>query len=347
MWGLGPAPHCAMLLSDMGAEVLRIARRGDETIGINPVIERGRHSLFLDLRDENDRAVVLNAAENADVLIEGFRPGVMERLGLGPDILTVKNPRLIYGRITGWGQQGPLSKAAGHDINFIALTGILAAIGHAGRTAVPLNLVGDYGGGSLLLALGILAALNERARSGTGQVIDAAMVDGAASLMALYSGLAPQSRIDMRRDRNLLAGAAPFYHCYVCADGKEVTIGPLEPKFYAELLKRIDAPLSLLDKQSDPHSWPASTETLAAIFSGKTRDEWCTILEGTDACFAPVLGLEEAPNHHHLSARGTYTAIEGINHPSPAPRFSRTQGAIQSSGDGLALLQRWQAVRSE
>jgi alpha-methylacyl-CoA racemase len=336
-----------MLLSDLGAEVLRIARPGDPMIGVNPVIERGRHSLFLDMREQTDKAVLLKAAANADVLLEGFRPGVMERLGLGPDVMVAGNPRLIYARITGWGQWGPLSKAAGHDINFIALTGVLAGIGNSGGAAVPLNLIGDYGGGSLLLALGIMAALHERAGSGRGQVIDAAMVDGVASLMALYSGLAPRSLIDMRRDRNLLAGAAPFYRCYACADGKEIAIGPLEPKFYAELLNRINAPASLLDSQNDSSSWAASTETLTAIFRRKTRDEWCSILEGTDACFAPVLGLEEAPNHPHLRARGTYSAIEGIDHPSPAPRFSRTQGAIQASGDGAALLQRWQSVQTK
>jgi alpha-methylacyl-CoA racemase len=345
MWGLGPAPHCAMLLSDMGAEILRIARQGDEMIGVNPVIERGRHSLFLDLRDENDKAVLLGAAEHADVLLEGFRPGVMERLGLGPDVLMAINPRMIYGRITGWGQEGPLSRTAGHDINFIALSGALAGIGHSGRAAVPLNLVGDYGGGSMLLALGILASLHERAQSGKGQVIDAAMVDGVASLMALYSGLAPRNLIDMHRDRNLLSGAAPFYRCYVCADQGEIAIGPLEPKFYAELLKRIGAPISLLDTQNDPLSWPASTEILAAIFAGKTRDEWCALLEGSDACFAPVLALGEAPLHPHLRARGTYSAISGVDHPSPAPRFSRTKSAIQASGDGEALLRRWASGR--
>jgi alpha-methylacyl-CoA racemase len=335
-----------MLLSDMGAEVLRIARPGDEMIGVNPVIERGRHSLFLDLRDENDKAVLLKAAESADVLLEGFRPGVMERLGLGPDVLVAINPQLIYGRITGWGQQGPLAKAAGHDINFIALTGALAGIGHLERAAVPLNLVGDYGGGSMLLALGVLASLHERAQSGKGQVIDAAMVDGVASLMALYSGLAPQHLIDMRRDHNLLAGAAPFYRCYTCADGKEIAIGALERKFYAELLERIDAPMSLLDTQNDPLSWSASTAVLAAIFVSKTRDEWCAILEGSDACFAPVLGLEEAPYHPHLRARGTYSTVAGIDHPAPAPRFSRTRGAIQEPGDGAALLRRWQSAQS-
>jgi alpha-methylacyl-CoA racemase len=344
--GLGPAPHCAMLLADLGAEVLRIVRPGDNSVGRNPVIERGRHTMVLDLRAETDRNTLFEAAERADIIVEGFRPGVMERLGLGPDDMLARNPGLIYGRITGWGQNGPLSKAAGHDINFIALTGALAAIGNSDHTAVPpLNLVGDYGGGSMLLAMGILAALFERSRSGRGQVVDAAMVDGVALLMALYSGLIPQQLIDMGRGRNLLAGAAPFYRCYLCADGAEIAVGPLEPKFYAELLKRIGAPTSLLDEQNNQEKWAEQAQQLAGIFITKTRDDWCAVLEGTDACFAPVLTLQEAPSHHHMRARGTHFEDDGYQHPMPAPRFSRTSGAVQCGGEGDTLLRRWLAAR--
>jgi alpha-methylacyl-CoA racemase len=334
-----------MLLSDLGADVLRVARQSDEMMGQNPIIERGRHTLFLDLRKPEDREVVMEAIDLVDVLVEGFRPGVMERLGLGPDVLMARNGRLIYGRVTGWGQSGPLSKAAAHDINFIALSGALAAIGKPGEpSSPPLNLVGDYGGGSMLLTVGVMAALFERSRSGKGQVVDAAMVDGVASLMSLFSGLYPRQLIDMDRSRNLLGGAAPFYRCYCCADGKEIAVGPIESKFYADLLRRIDAPVSLLERSTRSDEWPKQAKQLKEIFLQKSRDEWCAILEGTDACFAPVLTLSEAPKHHHLSSRGTYITRDGYDHPAPAPRFSRTNGEIQTGGSGEALLTRWKGT---
>lgn len=324
--GIGPGPHCAMLLADMGAEVLRIEREGGNGWP-NPVVDRGRKTLTLDIRSVAGRERCLALAAGADVLIEGFRPGVMERLGLGPDELLARNPRLIYGRMTGWGQSGPLAKAAGHDINYIALTGALAAIrGDSGPAIPPLNLVGDLGGGSLYLAVGILAALWERERSGQGQVIDAAIVDGVSSLMTFFAGLLPSGRIDLQRDRNPLAGAAPNYRCYRCADGREIAIGPLEPQFWRELLERIDAPEALWAGCADPAEWPAQGELLERLFATRTQAEWCALLEGSDACFAPVLELAEAARHPHLRQRGVYQDLDGILQATPAPRFSRTPG---------------------
>jgi alpha-methylacyl-CoA racemase len=340
---IGPGPHCAMLLADMGAEVLRIDRPGGNGWN-NPVMDRGRHRLMLDIRTDEGRARCLEAIDRADVVIEGMRPGVMERLGLGPDALLERNPRLVYGRMTGWGQTGSLARAAGHDINYIALTGALAAIGKPGEPAVPpLNMVGDFGGGSLYLALGIAAALFERSRSGRGQVVDAAIVDGVSSMMSMFSGLAGMGTLSTERDANMLGGAAPFYRCYLCADGKEISVGSIEPQFYAELIERIDAPADLRAAQYDKAAWPERTATLAALFATRTRDEWCTLLEGTDACFAPVLTLEEAPHHPHMAARGVYVEHDGRAQVAPAPRFSRTPGAIGADGDGQALLDRWLA----
>ena len=277
-----------MLLADLGAEVLRIDRPGGNGWP-NPIVDRGRATTAADLRSEAGRSFCRDAAAAADVLIEGNRPGVMERLGLGPDELLALNPGLVYGRITGWGQTGPLARAAGHDITYIAVTGALAAIGRPGEPAVPpLNLVGDFGGGSMLLAVGILAALVERQRSGRGQVADAAMVDGVTSLMTMFAGLLPTGRIDVDRERNLLGGAAPFYRCYRCADGREIAIGALEEPFYAELLQRIGAPATLLDGRHDPDRWAAQAGQLAAIFSTRTAGEWAELLEGTDACAAEL-----------------------------------------------------------
>lgn len=342
--GIGPGPHCAMLLSDLGAEVLRINREAGNGWP-NPVMDRGRANVEIDIRTEEGRAFCFDACDHADVLIEGFRPGVMERLGLGPEILTVRNTQLIYGRVTGWGQSGPLSGAAGHDINYIALTGALAAIGRPGEPAVPpLNLVGDFGGGSMLLAFGILAALFERERSGKGQTVDAAIVDGVSSLLSMFSGLLPSRRISMNRDANILGGAAPFYRCYLCSDGKEIALGALEPKFYEELLNRISAPTHIRNNQNDPSGWPDRSELLAQIFATRTSDEWCALLEATDACFAPVLSLHEAPQHPQMRARSTYVEHEGIMQPAPAPRFSRTKGSIQGARDGKALLEAWRAA---
>jgi alpha-methylacyl-CoA racemase len=340
---IGPGPHCAMLLSDLGAEVLRIEREGVDPRP-NPVAERGRFSLSADLRSEAGRQLCLAAADRADVLIEGFRPGVMERLGLGPELLLERNPRLIFGRMTGWGQTGPLAAAAGHDINYIALTGALAAIGRKGEPAtVPLNLVGDFGGGSMLLAFGLLAALVERERSGLGQVVDAAIVDGASSLMSFFAGMKAAGHLSIERDENLLAGAAPFYRAFVCADGREVCVGAMEPPFYRQLLERIGAPLSMLDEQYDRGRWAGHHEILERIFAGRPAADWCRLLEGSDACFAPVVTLDESPQHPHMSGRGVFVDHQGMSQVGPVPRFSRTPGKIQSHGDGHDLIARWRS----
>ena len=324
---IGPGPHCAMLLADMGADVVRIEREGGNGWP-NPVADRGRSVLVLDIRSEAGRARCLELAEQADVLIEGFRPGVMERLGLGPEVLRARNPRLVYGRMTGWGQTGPLAKAAGHDINYIALTGALAAIGgREGGAIPPLNLVGDFGGGSMFLAFGIMTALWERERSGQGQVVDAAIVDGVSSLMSFFAG----SSLDLSRERNLLGGAAPHYRCYRCADGREIAIGPLEPQFQRELLDRIDAPEHLYVGVEDPGNWAAHAQCLAELFASRTQAEWCALLEGSDACFAPVLALDEASQHAHLQARGVYQELDGRLQVAPAPRLSRTPGQARPS----------------
>ena len=285
----------------------------------------------------------MDAADKADVLIEGFRPGVMERLGLGPEVLCKRNPKLVYGRMTGWGQSGPLARAAGHDINYIAVTGALAAMGTAGQPAMPpLNLVGDFGGGSMFLAFGIMAALWERQSSGRGQVIDAAIVDGVTSLMTMFAGLLPEGRISIDREKNLLAGAAPFYRCYRCADGGEIAVGALEPQFYRELIERSGAPADLLDRQNNASDWAGRSDRLAELFATRTVAEWCAILEGSDACFAPVLELPDAPDHPHLAARKTYIEADGIVQAAPAPRFSRTPGAIRPThSDGREIIARW------
>ncbi len=343
--GLGPAPFCAMLLADLGADVVRIDR-DDAPSQSDPVTGRGRAALALDLKSPAGTALALAALARADVLIEGFRPGVMERLGLGPQVALARNPRLVYGRMTGWGQSGPLAHAAGHDIAYIALTGALAAIGPAGAPPVPpLNLVGDFGGGALYLAFGIAAALYERERSGRGQVIDAAIVDGAASLMAMFCGLSAQGRASLARERNVLGGAAPNYRCYACADGRYVAVGPLEPKFFAVLLERLglDAPASGVS--SDPADWPAQADALAAVFATKPRDAWTALLSDSDACAAPVLALDEAPDHPHLRARAVYVERDGIVQPAPAPRFSRTPGELRPApgpdAGGREALRRW------
>lgn len=342
--GIGPGPHCAMLLSDLGAQVLKIDRVGGNGWP-NPVVDRGRHRLELDIRSEEGRAAAIAAVSAADVLVEGYRPGVMERLGYGPDDMLALNPRLVYGRMTGWGQTGPLAQAAGHDINYIALTGALHAIANdEGRPVPPLNLVGDFGGGSLYLALGIVAALVERERSGKGQVVDAAIVDGVASLMAMFGGFLSSGAITLDPERNLLGGRAPFYRCYECADGRYVSVGPLEPHFYSDLLKRIGAPEELRKGQNDPASWRERAEVLAGIFRGKTRDEWCALLEASDACFAPVLTYEESLVNLHMTERRTYVEANGLKQAAPAPRFSRTPGDIGPSGDGRAMLDRWTAA---
>ena len=338
--GIGPGPHVAMLLADLGAEVVRIERQGTRVL--NPVVERARHRVAVDVKSEEGRQFCRDAAASADVLIEGFRPGVMERLGLGPDELLGINPRLVYARMTGWGQEGPLSHAAGHDINYIAITGALAAVGNRGEPATPpQNLVGDFGGGSMYCAFGIMAALYERERSGKGQVVDAAIVDGATSLMSFFFGIRQIGYIKTERGEGLLGGAAHYYRCYECADGREISVGALEPQFYAELLEKIDAP-ELAEGRDNPANWDEMADRLTELFKTKTQAEWCAILEGSDACVAAVLPLEEAREHPHLKARGSYQEHDGIWHTAPAPRFSRTPGTIRSSvEDGADVVAGW------
>jgi alpha-methylacyl-CoA racemase len=337
--GLGPGPFASMMLADMGADVVTLMR-GEEPRGLRGrVMMRGRRKVIADLKDEATRAQVLELLANADALIEGFRPGVMERLGLGPDVVLARNPRLVYGRMTGWGQSGPLAHAAGHDINYIALTGALAAIGPRERPVPPLNLVGDFGGGALYLVVGLLAGLLEAQRSGQGQVIDCAMCDGAASLMSMFCEFAAGGRWQDRREANLLDGGAHFYGAYECADGEFVAIGAIEPQFYAELRRLAGLDDPAFDAQMDAKNWPALKDKLAAVFRTKTRTEWCTLMEGTDVCFAPVLALAEAPHHPHMAARGVFVSHDGVTQPAPAPRFSRTPSAIRdASASDLATV---------
>jgi len=330
MVGIGPGPFCGMVLADLGAEVIRVDRpRGTTVPGLEDpkydVLARGRRSLAIDLKKPHAAEAVLQLIERADVLIEGFRPGVMEQLGLGPDVCLARQPKLVYGRMTGWGQYGPLAKAAGHDINYIAISGALHAIGRAGDVpVVPLNYIGDFGGGAMLLAVGVLAALLEARRSGKGQVVDAAMTDGAALLSAMMYGFKAAGRWNNSRGENLLDGGAHFYDVYACADGRYVAIGAIEPQFYAELLVRCGIDDPAFEPQLDPRHWPLLKHRLADVFKTRTRDEWCRLLEGTDACFAPVLDWDEAPRHPHNRARETFIEIDGVVQPAPAPRFSRT-----------------------
>jgi len=327
--GIGPGPFACMLLADMGADVMTLDRVGSAK-NLKAVATRGRKIVELDLKDKGAIAQVLDLLDQVDALIEGFRPGVMERLGLGPEIVLARNPKLVYGRMTGWGQQGPLAQAAGHDINYISLTGALAAIGPAERPVPPLNLVGDFGGGALYLVVGVLAALLEAQKSGSGQVVDAAMCDGAASLLAMFFDMTAMGRWSEGRERNFLDGGAHFYGVYECACGHFVSIGSIEPQFYA--LLRQHAGLTddaAFDAQMDRKAWPALREKLKEIFKSKTREDWCAIMEGTDICFAPVLTMAEAPRHPHMAARGVFVERHGVTQPAPAPRFSRTPSAIR------------------
>ena len=331
---IGPGPMCAMLLADLGADVLRVDRLEPSGLGVPmaprfDVTSRSRRSVALDLKSPAGLAATLRLIDRADVLIEGWRPGVAERLGLGPAICLARQPRLVYGRMTGYGQTGPLSSAAGHDINYIALSGALHAIGAAGGAPVPpLNLVGDYGGGALYLAFGLMAALYERQRSGCGQVVDAAMVDGVASLLSIFHGLAAGGGWDSdRRGANLLDGGAPFYATYETADARWVSIGPLEPKFFAELARRIGLDERFVSGQYDRSLWPEMRAALAQRIRSRTRDDWCALLDGSDACFAPVLTLAEAPAHAHAASRGAFVTVEGVRQPAPAPRFDRSEPA--------------------
>jgi alpha-methylacyl-CoA racemase len=328
---IGPGPMCAMLLADQGADVVRIDRLEPSGLGVPmdkrfEVSGRGRRSVALDLKSPAGRDAVLRLIDSADALIEGFRPGVAERLGLGPAECHARNPRLVYGRMTGFGQSGPLAQAAGHDLNYIALTGALHAIGPAGSKPLPpLNLVGDYGGGALYLAFGLMAALFERQGSGRGQVVDAAMVDGAASLMSIFYGMTASGAWKAQRASNLLDGGAPFYDTYETADGRYVSIGALEPKFFAEMAQCIGLDERFVKGQYDRKLWPQMRNAMTTILRGKTRDEWSALLEGSDACFAPVLSIEEAPKHAHAQARGGFIEVAGVVQPAPAPRFDRSQ----------------------
>ncbi len=333
--GIGPGPFAAMMLADLGAEIVRIDR-ADRVRGGDParppmdLLNRGRRSLAVDLKQPDGVETVLRLVEQADAILEGFRPGVMERLGLGPDVCMQRNPRLIYGRMTGFGQSGPMSQAAGHDINYIALAGTLHGIGRKGeKPLAPLNLVGDFGGGGMLLALGILAALVERGRSGEGQVVDAAMVDGAAVLNTMMYGMLESGFWNEVRGENLLDTGAHFYDTFETRDGKYVSIGSIEPQFYAELLERTGLGDTELPPQMDRSAWPELKTRLEEIFRGKTRDEWCEIMEGSDVCFAPVLTMREAPRHPHNVGRGTFVELAEVTQPAPAPRFSRTPSKLE------------------
>jgi alpha-methylacyl-CoA racemase len=335
--GIGPAPFAGMMLADMGAEVVRVDRHpgagAAPVAALTDVLGRGRRSVAIDLKHPEGPSTLLRLVETADALIEGFRPGVTERLGLGPDVCLARNPRLVYGRMTGWGQEGPYAAMAGHDINYIALSGTLSLIGRAGEPPVPpVNLVGDFGGGGMLLAFGVVAALLEASRSGQGQVVDAAMVDGAALLATMVYGL-KAAGLWGERGSNLLDTGAWYYEVFETADGGYISLGSLEPQFFAEMTRLtgladdVDG-LGPVPSQGDRAAWPAAKRRLAAIIASRTRDEWCALLEGTDACFAPVLDLEEAPRHPHLAGRDSFVRVGGVTQPAPAPRLSRTPGTI-------------------
>ena len=328
--GIGPGPMAAMLLADMGAEVLRVERREEAGLGVQrplncDVTLRSRNAIALDLKDPKDVEKVLKLISRADALIEGFRAGVMERLGLGPDTCLETNPKIVYGRMTGFGQDGPMSKAAGHDLNYIAMSGALGAIGRAGeKPTPPLNLVGDYGGGALYLVVGILAGLLETSKAGKGQVVDAAMVDGASSLMAAAYGMFAAGLLSSKRGENVLDSGAYFYETYECLDGKFVSVAAIESKFHAEMFKLMELDSSIVADQMNREEWPKLKEIMAERFASKTRDEWVAIMGGSDACFAPVLELDEVAKDPHNAARNTFVEIDGVLQPAPAPRFTRT-----------------------
>jgi alpha-methylacyl-CoA racemase len=331
---IGPVPLCGMLLADLGADVVRVDRLEASGLGVAmaprfDVNARSRRSVALDLKATAGREAVLRLVARADVLLEGFRPGVTEKLGVGPLECQAVNPRLVVGRMTGFGQQGPLAQAAGHDLNYIALSGVLHALGPAGGAPLPpLNLVGDYGGGGLYLALGVLAALWERQRSGLGQVVDAAMVDGAASLASIFYGLHAAGEWQAQRGANLLDGGAPFYASYETADGRYVCVAALEPKFFAQLAQALGLDARFVRGQYDRSLWPSMREAIAQALRRQTREAWCQLLEGTDTCFAPVLSFEEAPAHAHARARGAFVEVDGVVQPAPAPRFGRTPAGV-------------------
>ena len=344
--GIGPGPFCGMLLSDLGADVVRVDRKGPARGSPADVTARGRRSVALDLKQPQSIEACLKLMEQADGVIEGFRPGVMERLGLGPDVALARNPRLVYGRMTGWGQFGPYAKAAGHDMNYIAITGALDAIGTTEKPVPPLNLVGDFGGGALYLAFGLLAGVIHARQSGQGQVIDCAMSDGAASLMAMFYGFKAGGMWNEGRRSNLLDGGAHFYDTYQCSDGGWISIGSIEPQFYLLLLEKTGITDPQFQHQMSREDWPELRDKLAAVIATKTRDEWCALMDGTDVCFAPVLSMDEAPSHPHNAARETFVEVGGVVQPAPAPRFSATPGKIQGpppkiGADNDAALADW------
>ena len=348
--GLGPGPFCGMLLADMGAEVLRVdrvdaARTVDRSKPATSAMDRGKHAIGVDLKHPDGVETLLRLMESADVFFEVFRPGVAERLGIGPDVALARNPGLVYGRLTGWGQDGPYAQAAGHDIDYIALAGALEPLGRAGeKPTPPINVLGDFAGGGMLLAFGIVCAIVDRARTGQGQVVDAAMVDGAALMLTPFYG-ARASGFWGERGTNHLDTGAPFYEVYETADGKFVAVGTVESKFYAELMSRLGLEVDL-DAQYDKTRWPDEKKRMAEVFRTKTRDEWCALLEGTDACFAPVLSPLEAPDHPHNRARRTFLELAGVPQPAPAPRFSRSAAATPAAAmhpgaDTQAVLAGW------
>lgn len=342
---LAPAPFGCMILADLGAEVLRVTRQGDRDRGLEPPrgpLDRGRHDLPLNLKSDADLERLYRAVAAADVFVEGFRPGVAERLGIGPDLLLRTNPRLVYARMTGWGQRGPLAARAGHDINYLAVAGALEPIGRAGQKPVPpLNLVGDFGGGGLLMTMGILAALHERERSGQGQVVDVAMVDGASLLMSFIHGLRAAGLWGGERGTNLFDGGAPFYDTYETADGKYVAVGAVEPEFFAELVERLD--LTDAPGQFELDRWDELRDALAVAFKAQTRDEWAAEFADSDACVSPVLTPWEAPSHPFNAARGAFIELDGFRQPVPAPRFGRTPAPTPTNGRSTqGLLERWE-----
>jgi len=336
--GIGPGPFCGMMLADMGAEVIRIDRTGGRATSHQDILARGRKSLAVDLKSETGCEVVLRLCESADALFEGFRPGVTERLGLGPDECMARNQKLVYGRMTGWGQDGPMAQAAGHDINYISLSGALHSIGPKdGKPVPPLNLVGDFGGGGMLLAFGLVCGILEASRSGQGQVVDSSMVDGSAALMAMFFTMRSSGMLKESRASNMLDGGAHFYGTYETLDGKYISIGSIEPQFYALLVEKSGVDVEDFAAQMDQSRWSEYQDKLTAVFKSKTRDEWCDIMEGSDVCFAPVLSLGEVADHPHNQHRQTFQNFEGVIQPAPAPRFSRTEVALshpsRSSGE--------------
>lgn len=352
--GLGPAPFACVLLAELGAEVIRVERPEGSGLGGIPlaILERSRPCVALDLKSAAGREALLRLTDQADVLVEGFRPGVVERLGIGPEVCTERNPRLVYARMTGWGQHGPLAPRAGHDITYAALTGVLHSIGGRDKPVNAVNYVADFGGGSLYLVTGVLAALLERVTSGRGQVVDAAMVDGTASLATMVYGVLGEGAWTDAREANLLDGAAPFYDTYRCADGRFVAVGALEPQFYAELVRGLGLSGQLPGEQYDRRHWPEHRRLFAETFATRSRDEWAAQFSTTDACLAPVLGLTEAPSHPHLVARGTFVEVDGVVQPRVAPRFSRSAGQDPTpprrvGADTVAVLSAWGFAEGE